>query len=185
MSAKAPSVNTDETRLVKFEALTTRQKLTTTGKTPYLSGYGTAAALLREFRAPYSTKESLKSICSKIRCGTRIVRYFPLPVVEGKTILFDRRRLIAWALWRSGGPEPVAIFRNIDLEEARIMVALRHATGKAERELKMLLAVLAGTDRDAAVRLSTKQLRALVRRFKDLLFEYDWDFDRNQPRSTW
>jgi hypothetical protein len=184
MSTEAPSLFADETRLVKSEGLKPHHERSAVPQTSTV-GYDAAAALLREFRAPYSTKESLKSICSKIRRGERIVQYFPLPVVQGQTVLFDRRRLIAWALWRNGGPEPVAIYRNIDLEEARLEVALQRATGEAERELKLLLAVLAGTDRDAAVRLSTTQLRLLVRRFKDLLFEYDWDFDRNKPRSTW
>lgn len=184
MSATAPSVITDETHLVKSERLATLGSPPAGSEPPYVYGYDAAAEVLRAWRAPYATTMSLKSICSKIRCGSRFVPHFPLPVVNGQTVIFDRRRLIAWAIWKNGGPDPTAIYKKIDVAESRREVALKKMAVTAERELEELLGVLATTEDDGAIRLSPPQLRTLVRRFKHLLFEYDWDFDGNTPRST-
>jgi hypothetical protein len=100
------------------------------------------------------------------------------------TVIFDRRRLVAWAIWRNGGPTPTAIYKKVAVAEARQKLSLRRIEAEAERDLKQLLMVLASTDHDSAQRLSTNQMRVLVRRFKDLLFEYDWDYATNGPRSA-
>lgn len=184
MDAESTSVKADETRLVKSDRLVSWDASPATSESPYVYGYDAAAEVLRAWHAPYATTMSLKSICSKIRCGSRFVPHFPLPAVNGQTVIFDRRRLIAWAIWKNGGPDPTAIYRKIDVAESRREVALRRIAATAERELEELLSILATTEHDGATRLSPPQLRTLVRRFKHLLFEYDWDFDGNTPRGT-
>jgi hypothetical protein len=186
MTAEALSVNTDGTPLVKTGTpTTTSAALTTATETPYVYGYHAAANILREFGAPYSTPESLKSICSKVRKVQRIVPYFPEPVVNGKTVIFDRRRLAAWAKWKNGGENPTAIYRTIDVAESRRRIELQKLELQAERDLKEVLTVLAASEHGAMNRLTNPQMRTLVNRFKDLLWDYDWSFEDNGPRRSW
>jgi len=185
MSAKALSVITDETNLVKSTALTRRPELAIPGETPYIYGYNAAALLLHELGAPYSTKESLKSICSKIGRGERVVPHFPVPVVRGQTVIFDRRRLTAWARWRNGGPEPSALYAVLDVAEERSNLEMKRIGATARRELKRLLRLLATTEDDAANRLTDAQMGVLVKRFRELLFDYGWDYTTNRRTEVW
>ena len=178
MTAEALTLKTDERALVKATHQQTFE-LASSSASPFIYGYDEAAAFLRAIGGPYKTVQSLKSICSKIRKERRTVKNFPVPPEENPTI-FDRRRLTAFVNWRKKlGPEPSVVYAAIDVEEARAEIEMREIEAEKRRELKELLTVLAATENDATNRLTDAQIRVLVRRFKELLFEYGWDYASN------
>jgi hypothetical protein len=150
-------------------------------ESPFIEGYEAAAGYLARCGSSLRTPGALKSMCSKVHKGRRVDPYFPRPVVHGGNIVFDTRKLTAWARWKNGGPDPSTEYLQLEVIERRLELARREAERKAKRELEALLQILAHTDTDECPRISRSQLTILVAGFKNLLWEYKWDFESNTP----